>query len=126
MINFMRMKRLPAKLILGSLLIIALPALAQKTETIETDRPDQTETPYLTPKRWFQAEAGFTRERSSDGTVGYIHPTLLSKYGLGNRFELRLITSYVTYQTQVIPNGTVYESGLLPEAVGGGRCNCGP
>ena len=41
------------------LLLIWIPFIAfgQEIEPIQTDRPDQTETPYLVPKKMFQVEA---------------------------------------------------------------------
>ena len=62
---------------------------------IETDRPDQTETPVLTPKKYLQAEIGFNRE--SDGNIyRLVHPTALIKYGINQRVELRLEAAWVS------------------------------
>ena len=38
-------------------------AFGQEIETIQTDRPDQTETPYLVPKKMFQVENGFSFQK---------------------------------------------------------------
>ena len=70
--------------------IIALPVCAQ--EKIETDRPDQTESPYTAPKKYFQFEFGFNIEKDkSEGVkrTTLIHPTTLLKYGLNENIELR-------------------------------------
>jgi hypothetical protein len=61
-------------------------------EKIETDRPDQTESPYLTPKNWVQIEAGFTATTLNSKLVEYLMPTVLSKYGISKKIELRVIT----------------------------------
>src|SRR4051812_23805093 len=64
-------------------------------EKIETDRPDQTESPAIVPKRWFQFESGVIREAYAYNTL-YTLPTLLSKYGVSKKLELRLITEYTS------------------------------
>src|SRR5690349_799760 len=68
---------------------------------IATDRPDQTESPYLVPVGYFQIETGFMAEAGHhegqpQKNVTY-HSSLL-KYGLSTNFELRLITEYLGYQ----------------------------
>jgi len=63
-------------------------------ERIETDRPDQTETPFNVPKKYFQAEFGFNKENLTDYNYNLIHPTALLKYGLSNRIELRVEPTY--------------------------------
>src|SRR5690349_198370 len=63
-------------------------------EKIDTDRPDQTESAFTVPKGYFQGELGFVKEKfpfGSDWTL----PTLLAKYGVSDKFELRLIIEYV-------------------------------
>jgi hypothetical protein len=87
-------------------------------EKIETDRPDQTETPYLVPKGWFQGELGLQAEWH-DGWPYIYHPTALWKYGISKRVELRLITEVLTYETPLmIPDGNEVITGLLPLQVG--------
>jgi hypothetical protein len=67
----------------------ALPSFAQ---TIETDRPDQTEAATLVPVGGIQLEAGVAGWTSGDATVtGYTLPTALLRYGLHERFELRVV-----------------------------------
>jgi len=93
---------------------------AQLTDKIETDRPDQTESPYTVPKKWLQVEAGFNIENDKSGAREFVHPTVLSKYGLSQRFELRLITEFISFQTPVIiPLGNDIVTGLQPVEVGG-------
>ena len=108
------------KILLVGCLLFYTAAQAQLTEKIETDRPDQTESPYLVPKRWFQSETGFNIENDKDGSKTFIHPTMLNKYGISNRIELRLITEYVTEQSPlIIPFGNSTVTGLQPIQVGG-------
>ncbi|HEY0067835.1 MAG TPA: transporter [Flavisolibacter sp.] len=94
----------------------ALGATAQ--EKIETDRPDQTETPYLVPKGWFQGELGLQAEWDGPWMHLY-HPTALLKYGISKRVELRLITELLTYETPLfIPTGNEVVTGLAPLQLG--------
>lgn len=65
-------------------------------EKIETDRPDQTETPFTVPKKFFQAEFGFNKENISDDAYQWVHPTALLKYGISNKLEFRLETNFGT------------------------------
>jgi hypothetical protein len=69
------------------LLFISVSALAQSEGRIETDRPDQTECPFIVKKGYIQAELGFNRSTSE-----YLFPTSLLKYGLSKRFELRYVS----------------------------------
>jgi Putative MetA-pathway of phenol degradation len=87
-------------------------------DPIDTDRPDQTESVNTVPKNWFQFEFGFSRQENERNNYEYLTPTLLSKYGLSNRIELRLITSVFTTSTLLIPAGRVRKTGLDPVEVG--------
>jgi hypothetical protein len=94
--------------------MISLLALAQEPpEKMETDRPDQTESPSIVPKDWLQFESGIVREQRSDGAL-YTLPTLLSKYGVLKKLELRLITEYTSLYRQHFTDSF----GLSPIAVG--------
>ncbi|MEP6595917.1 MAG: transporter [Ginsengibacter sp.] len=87
-------------------------------EPIDTDRPDQTESVNLVPKKWLQFEMGFNVQENEKNIHEYLTPTLLSKYGLGNKIELRLITSVITNSYLSIPGGTVNKTGLEPVEIG--------
>ena len=105
-------------LILG--IILGIPGLCQQSGKIETDRPDQTESPYVTPKKWFQSETGFNIQTDRNGLKSYVHPTILNKYGISNRFEIRLITTWSTFETASdTPPLKITESGLEPVLIGG-------
>ena len=84
-----------------------------QTQTIETDRPDQTETPALVPLKHFQLESGFNIEKT-DGQFTYVHPTMLWKVGILRSTELRLITEVITTQDTA---GT-WRTGLAPVQLG--------
>jgi hypothetical protein len=101
---------------LSYLLCLVVKVNAQ--EKIETDRPDQTESPYLTPKNWVQLEAGFNVQQNVKNNYEYLSPTLLSKYSISKYFEFRLITTIAT-DRQKFTNSTFSQTGLLPVEVGG-------
>jgi hypothetical protein len=61
--------------------------LAQSEGRIETDRPDQTECPFIVKKGYLQAEIGFNRSNRE-----YLFPTSLLKFGLSKRLELRYVS----------------------------------
>jgi Putative MetA-pathway of phenol degradation len=60
--------------------------------SIQTDRPDQTECPFITPKGFIQAENGFVYERIDKDNKAIVLPSILWKYGINKNVELRLIT----------------------------------
>lgn len=71
------------------LLLISFHVSGQQTGRMETDRPDQTECPFIVRKGYFQGEIGFNRHVSRDEVV-YFAPTSLWKIGLVKWAELRL------------------------------------
>lgn len=66
------------------LFLISFATFSQSEGRIETDRPDQTECPFIVKKGYLQAELGFNRSSRE-----YLFPTSLVKYGLSKRLELR-------------------------------------
>src|SRR6187402_1829792 len=74
-------------------------SLAQEKEPIETDRPDQTETPAIVPKGMFQMENGFSFEKTNGDSEVLLLPSSLIKYGLNDRFEFRLIAEFASEKT---------------------------
>lgn len=86
--------------------------------SIDTDRPDQTESVFLVPKRWVQFEAGFNYQVNNVNEKEFLTPTLLSKYGLSNKIELRLITTINTNSSRILPYGALKETGLEAVQVG--------
>jgi hypothetical protein len=86
---------------------------AQTVPPIQTDRPSQSESPYTVPKYYIQLENGFLKEtRSSNSSIIY-YPSTLWKYGINERFEIRMITELVS--DKVDDNTT---SGLKPITIG--------
>lgn len=72
--------------------LISFGAFSAFAQTIETDRPDQTEAATLVPVGGIQLEAGVAGWTSGDAsTTGYTLPTALLRCGLHERFELRVV-----------------------------------
>jgi len=92
-------------------------ALAQ-LDRIDTDRPDQTESPVVLPKNWLQLELGVSIQKNEAHDNEFLLPTLLTKYGLLKNLELRLITSVRRYQTIDNSGNTVYQNGIEPVEFG--------
>jgi hypothetical protein len=86
---------------------------AQDLPSIQTDRPDQTECPFITPKHYFQLENGFSYEKNNKNSELIVAPTILTRFGINNFFELRLITEYVVSKE----NSTTYP-GINPILIG--------
>ena len=105
----------------ASFLLLLFSTSAQ-VEKIETDRPGQTNTPTTVPKKWVQVETGFLMQiekhypRMKDQS--FEHPSLLSKYGLSNRIELRVITALRTIKEEAM-NGTFIRTGITDMELGG-------
>ena len=82
-------------------------------EPIDTDRPDQTESPVTVKKHWMQIEHGFDIER--DNKISTTGSSTLFRYGLLQNFELRLETDLIhTPSTKYSPSTTE----LQPIAIG--------
>ena len=87
--------------------------LAQDLPSIQTDRPDQTECPFIVPKNYLQFENGFSYEKTNDDANEYVVPSTLTKFGINDHFELRLITECVIQN-----NNSDQTSGIVPILVG--------
>lgn len=86
---------------------------------IDTDRPDQTESAFTVPAGWLQGELGFVKERYNSSLHPlnvWTLPTLLTRFGLSKRLELRLITEYERWGT----SGRLYKDtiGFLAPQLG--------
>jgi hypothetical protein len=99
------------------LLCLLVGLIASAQEKIDTDRPDQTESAVLVPKKYFQAEFGIGKENSTGEDFTIAHPTFLLKYGLSKRFELRLESTYFSEYIQLIPNPKT-NTDLAPVEIG--------
>ena len=89
----------------------------QETERMETDRPDQTESPFIVPAKWLQFETGFNFEKNHPGAHTFVYPTLLSKYGVSKRLELRMITSLLSVN-EYTGNHNEVVNGIEPVQLG--------
>lgn len=97
-------------------------AVSAQTEKIETDRPDQTECPYTVPKKWIQLEAGFlkmTEKETGGNSYHFHHPALLSKYGITNKLELRVITELASSKENVQNGKYASQTGFSSLQLGG-------
>lgn len=108
------------------LIIVNHFCFAQNLPSIQTDRPDQTECPFITPRYFLQFENGFTFEKTAQHQEDFASPSILTRFGLTENFELRLITEYVTNKTELGNNSGIYpiligfktkladEKGIIP------------
>jgi hypothetical protein len=65
---------------------------------IQTDRPDQTECPFIVPKNHLQIENGFLIENLNSTERTYFFPSTLWKFGINEKVELRLISEITSEQ----------------------------
>lgn len=77
-------------------------------ERIETDRPGKTSTAATAPHKWVQTEMGFQKQTEKFKPFTYNDtyleiPSLLLKYGVYDKVELRIISAFA-YQSL----GTIY------------------
>jgi Putative MetA-pathway of phenol degradation len=82
-------------LIITLFLILQNFCYGQDLPSIQTDRPDQTECPFITPINYFQFENGFSYEEIDENSSEIVIPTILTRFGINNNFELRLITENI-------------------------------
>ena len=75
--------------------LISIFGHSQNFPSIQTDRPDQTECPFIVPTNYLQMENGFSYQKTDDNNSEIFAPTFLLKYGINNHFELRMISEYV-------------------------------
>jgi hypothetical protein len=73
--------------------------------TIITDRPDQTESPFIVPQKNFQIETGFVfqHDRVKEEEIDedqILYPTSLLKYGVSENFEIRLVIENMSVLTK--------------------------
>ncbi len=68
---------------------------SQDFPSIQTDRPDQTECPFIVPTNYLQMENGFSFQKTDNDSNEIVAPTVLLKYGINNHFELRMISEFI-------------------------------
>lgn len=86
------------------LVILIIPLGLYSQDKIETDRPNETETPTIVPKKYVQVETGFNKENEKNGDWTLVHPTSLLKYGISKKIELRMDASVVTQYMHLVPD----------------------
>lgn len=95
------------------LILLFVSGISFAQTKIFTDRPNVTDAVSLIPKRTFQIEAGYLNQYYNEDNLNYHFitiPNLNFKYGLSNRIELRLLSSY-----NLLKYGSESdESGLSP------------
>ena len=84
--------------------------------SIDTDRPDQTESAALVPRSYFQVEMGLNRENLSMSDYRLIHPTVLLRYGF-KKIELRVEAVFHSDREEQISQ-TKWTTGLDPVELG--------
>jgi hypothetical protein len=91
----------------------------QEMGRIETDRPDQTECPFIVKKGFLQAELGFNQSITKS-EKSFLLPTSLIKYGLHKNWELR----YTFKVSSNLPFKSKYETesmGFKVHLLAGGK-----
>jgi outer membrane putative beta-barrel porin/alpha-amylase len=68
----------------------------QTLPNIQTDRPSETESPYIVPKKHLQVESGFNFERVNHDSTAWLYPSTVWRLGVNENVELRLITELTT------------------------------
>ena len=104
--------KIPIVLLINMLLFFEI-AFSQDLPSIQTDRPDQTECPFIVPRNYFQLENGFSYEKTNVNSNEFVAPTILTRFGINDHFELRLITEYVIDKVN-----SEKTSGLTPVFIG--------
>lgn len=97
--------------------------VAQELPAIQTDRPDQTECPFIVPKGYIQVENGFNIEKTRFSETSTFVTSTLLKYGINEKFELRFITELETAKNFSFLNPIMIgfktvlseEKGILPK-----------
>ena len=101
------------------ILLLSVSAQAQQSP-LEADRPDQTESVATVPAKHFQLETGVLYEKNTIGDEEektFTAPSLLAKYGINDRFELRLIIE--NSNTEITQNNSKTTiSGISPVEIG--------
>ena len=83
-------------------------------QQIITDRPDQTESSSTIPVKSLQIEAGAIFQRE-DGVQANAYPSVLWRYGVTEKFELRLLTQF---ETNKVLNSSLKNNGISDLQIG--------
>jgi len=88
-------------------IVILLYSFTISAQTIETDRPDQTESSSTVPKTSLQIETGILIGFSDDGLLSerqILAPTTLVRYGLTKSLEIRLVSQFESVKNRTTSN----------------------
>ncbi len=85
-----------------------------KAQTIVSDRPDQTESSSIVPVKSLQIEAGALFQKS-DGVQANAYPSVLWRYGVTKKVELRLLTQF---ETNKLLNSSLKNNGISDLQIG--------
>jgi hypothetical protein len=96
---------------------LCLAIVAKAQDEMETDRPDQTETPVLVKKGYFQAEFGFNYENTAGRNYSLLTPTSLLKYSPWKRIEFRILVDFQNEYHHLIPDPEIIH-GFAPIELG--------
>lgn len=110
----------------AAVILFAVPLMAQTSfaqrplpakDTINADRPDQTESPHIVPRGKFQVESGiFISPFDSSGGKTPVVGMCVIRYGLSERLELRLMAEDGRDRDRYLEETT---QGVFPLAAGG-------
>jgi hypothetical protein len=115
-----KVKNTRTPLLLILVLRLTVSGVSQDKPDLITDRPDQTESPYLIPAGALQIESGFSVEREFEPNLTMAHlafNSTLIRYGINENFELRLLTEYLGESIRT-PELTLRRNGFSPLTVG--------
>ncbi|MBL0146748.1 MAG: transporter [Chitinophagaceae bacterium] len=109
--------------LISCLIFVSLVTFAQ-TEKVITDRPGKTLSPITVPKKWIQFESELSKQKDKLKEIGitdiyFRHPSLLTKFGLGKRLELRLITELATLKVKYTFDPPYIRTGIKTVQLGG-------
>ena len=111
-----------ARFIFCVFLVFVHGILSAQTGKIITDRPGYTINPNTVPDKWGQSETGLYRQSDQYNPpfkdFEFQHPSILAKYGMGNRVELRLIIIAGSTKYEAV-NGTYTRTGFSSFQLGG-------
>jgi hypothetical protein len=99
-----------------------LPASAEGSDPMVTDRPDATESSSIVPRGLFQFEVGWTHTENDEGGVEFENdaaPEVLLRAGLSERIELRVgFGGYQWAETTIAGGGSIDGEGAADSSLG--------
>ncbi len=97
------------KILITIVFSVTISTIFSQSNSLETDRPSYSNTPFTVLQKIFQVETGFSRTVTWFGkpykNLDLQAPSILAKYGLAKNIELRLISAYYN-RKNIVSNGT--------------------